>query len=99
MDLGCPDITLAHDLTSGFAALERGSPDLAILDVRVRDDLIYPLAEVLARRKVPFIFCTGTHHTALPARWSTHPLIAKPVPKERLARALGNALQPALLQH
>jgi DNA-binding response OmpR family regulator len=41
--------------------------DAAILDVSLGGEMVYPAADLLARRKVPFIFTTGYDASAIPA--------------------------------
>src|SRR3954454_15553547 len=43
-----------------------GRPDAAILDVRLRDSDCFTVADALARRRVPFVFVTGSASAALP---------------------------------
>lgn len=59
-----------------------------MLDVNIGKALVYPLAEELLRRHVPFVFHTGAQRAALPPQWSVHPFVLKPSHKASLARAL-----------
>jgi two-component SAPR family response regulator len=60
----------------------------AILDVNLQGQLVYPLADELLSRKIPFVFATGYDETALPARYLDVPRFTKPVDVEEVARAL-----------
>ncbi|MEM8827546.1 MAG: response regulator [Pseudomonadota bacterium] len=59
--------------------------DAAILDVNLRGEDVYPIAERLAARGVPFLFHTG-HGDAqkLQARFGRIPVCAKPVQTSEL---------------
>ena len=52
--------------------------DAAILDVRLRDAEIFPVAYLLTSRNVPFLFLTGMDGEAVPEEFSAAPCVAKP---------------------
>ena len=54
----------------------RAEIDLALLDLNLRGETVYPVADVLARRGVPFAFASG-YARPLP-EWRHVPLLAKP---------------------
>jgi CheY-like chemotaxis protein len=62
--------------------------DLGILDVNLRGEDVFPIAQALNDRKVPFAFATGYERSALPARFQGIPCWQKPFQPEELAAAL-----------
>jgi DNA-binding response OmpR family regulator len=50
----------------------------AVLDVNIAGELVFPVADALARRRVPFLFVTGYGPEALPSRFRDRPLLRKP---------------------
>ncbi len=53
--------------------------DAAVLDIALRDHDVFPLADMLDRLKIPFVFYTGTaDFTCLPARFRHVEMIRKP---------------------
>lgn len=52
----------------------------AILDIEVQGERIYPAADLLMARRVPFIFATGVDIEILPERFAAVPNSAKPSP-------------------
>jgi CheY-like chemotaxis protein len=52
--------------------------DLAILDVNVGGDEVYPVAEALAARDIPFAFATGYGAQGLREEWQDRPTLQKP---------------------
>ena len=52
--------------------------DSAILDVNVHGTLSYPVAELLAERRIPVIFATGYGDRAHQRQFADVPTIAKP---------------------
>jgi DNA-binding NtrC family response regulator len=62
--------------------------DAAVLDVNLRDVMVYPVADALIERGVPFVFATGYEPSAIPARYADVLRCEKPVEPDTLARAL-----------
>jgi PAS domain S-box-containing protein len=62
--------------------------DAAILDVNLAGVLVYPIADQLRARGVPFLFCTGYQDLAHHERYSGTPVVRKPVDMQLLAGEL-----------
>lgn len=60
--------------------------DGAILDVNLSGQLVFPLAQALADRHIPFILTSGYDPSGLPAEWRDRPHLRKPVVESELAR-------------
>lgn len=59
-DLGATVIGPAADVASAIDLVNRiGTIDAALLDINLGRELVYPVAEVLVARNVPFIFATA----------------------------------------
>lgn len=54
-------------------------PDFALLDVNLRGELVFPVAELLLSQEVPFLFVTGYDSGALPEIFADQPRLEKPV--------------------
>jgi CheY-like chemotaxis protein len=67
---------------------ESALPDVAMLDVNLRGRLVYPLADLLQKGGVPFVFCTGYDALDEPDRFQASPVIRKPVNINQLAGEL-----------
>jgi CheY-like chemotaxis protein len=52
--------------------------DVALLDVNLNGKEIYPVAEALAAREIPFVFVTGYGRGALRAPYCDRPTLQKP---------------------
>jgi DNA-binding response OmpR family regulator len=78
----------AKDLASAADIVAREDVQIALLDVNVDGEMIFPLAEALADRGVPFIFITGYDREGLPAAWQERPQLRKPVDHRRLSEQL-----------
>ena len=69
--------------------------DLALLDLRLGDHGIDPVAEALCERGAPFVFATGYGRAGLPEAFRDRPLVEKPFHTEEILLALRSALREA----
>jgi PAS domain S-box-containing protein len=58
--------------------------DAAILDINLGGEPVYPVAERLARRGVPFVFITGYGSESIDPRFAHVPVLQKPIEREVL---------------
>ena len=62
----------------------------AVLDVNLRGERTFGLADTLNERHIPFVFVTGYAPDSIPAPYLRSPRCDKPVDIEQLAQLLGN---------
>jgi CheY-like chemotaxis protein len=82
----------AHRLDPALLHAAGEALDGALLDINLGTANIFPVADALAGRGVPFMFLTGYEPEVLPERFRDRPLHRKPYSSERLLRALAKAL-------
>jgi DNA-binding LytR/AlgR family response regulator len=73
-----------------LVANDRGRLDGAVLDINLRNERVYPVADVLTAHGVPFVFTTGYDAVAVPSPYACVPRCEKPVDKAQLIRWLSN---------
>jgi len=66
------------------AAARDDGVDAAILDVNLGGELIYPVADTLAARGVPFVFVTGYGAESIDGRFAHVPILQKPIERQVL---------------
>lgn len=92
-DLGCEPVGPIGTIDDALAAIGRGEPlDVALLDVNVAGREVFPVAEALAARRVPFAFSTGYGEGGLTEAWRGHPTVQKPFTETAIRSALMRAL-------
>jgi CheY-like chemotaxis protein len=79
-DLGCVVVDVAGTLSRGLELVS--DPTLAIdgatLDINLAGEQVFPIADVLRRRGIPFVFATGYGTNGLVPRFAGYPVIPKP---------------------
>ena len=87
-ELGGEVMGPARSLDAARELVSAQAPDLALLDVNLEDELVFPLVEELTRGDTPVILLTGYEGDTLPQRWSSLPRLLKPVDSRALREAL-----------
>ena len=88
LDFGCELVGPAARLSSALDIAARETIDLAILDVNVAGEPIYPVAEALAERGVPFVFSTGYGSAGIKDAFRDRPVLQKPFAQHDLKQKL-----------
>jgi two-component SAPR family response regulator len=91
--VGCVVLGPVPRLADALDAAAKERCDVAVLDVNLAGERVYPVAAVLFRRDVPFIFVTGYGDDAIPHEYAGQLRLAKPFSAEQLSRALSSAIQ------
>lgn len=92
-DLGCEAVGPARRIEEALSMAEGCLIDAAVLDVNLNGHETYPVADVLRRRGIPFIFATGYGAGGLDERFLDAPILQKPFQERDLARLLAQALE------
>jgi ActR/RegA family two-component response regulator len=79
--VGSVDDALNHVVNSGPL-------DGALLDINLRGERVFPVAEALFARDVPFVFTTGYDQLAIPAVYTGIPVCNKPTNPLNVAKLL-----------
>jgi DNA-binding response OmpR family regulator len=89
VEAGVKVIGPARTLAEARALLEAGEePDLAVLDIGVAGELVYPLAAELRRRGAQVLLASGYDHDAVPSEFRNAPFWPKPFDPRAMAQAV-----------
>jgi two-component system, chemotaxis family, CheB/CheR fusion protein len=92
-ELGCRVVGPAASLDEAVRFAAENELDAAVLDINLNGTKVYPLADQLRARRVPFIFITGYEPaSALHERFGDVPCLAKPVQPLAVSSALARIL-------
>jgi DNA-binding response OmpR family regulator len=82
-------------VAAALQAAELEALDAALLDVNLAGEMVFPVAEMLARRGVPFLLMTGYDNRNLGKAYQDWPVVMKPYRLDdvvaRLAVMIGRA--------
>ena len=92
IDLGYSIAAAVGTIAEASEFAKHGEFNAAILDVNLDGQEIYPVAEILAKRGLPFVFVTGYGENSLPAIYRDRPALQKPFQAERLQETLEEML-------
>jgi CheY-like chemotaxis protein len=90
-DLGCTLVAVASSLKDALDKAAALDFDIAILDVNLNGSPVFPVAELLAAKGVPFIFSTGYGAAGVPEEFASAPVLSKPFEHGHVGRALATA--------
>lgn len=93
VDLGCEVVKVAMRLSEAIDAAERLDLDLAILDINLDGLRSFPVADILARRKIPFVFATGYGSAGVDEAYRTAPVLSKPFVSRDLRDVIGAVIE------
>lgn len=83
-NLGAQVVGPIGQLVEAMALIETTPIDGAVLDINLRGETVFPLADALMVRGVPFVFATGYGHENIPAVYKDVPILSKPVDVRQL---------------
>lgn len=72
-------------------AVDLGGFDLAILDVNLKGENVWPVAARLREKNLPFVLATGGHVDPPPSEFAGAPVIEKPYTLDRVNPAIDAA--------
>lgn len=82
------------DLNEATAVVDRDiAIDAAIMDINLRNEMVFPLARVLRSRKVPLVFTTGYDKSSIAPEFQDVKLWGKPLDLKAMARELTSLLK------
>ncbi len=91
-DHRCEVIGPFSRLADGIAAAQTRCPDAALLDVNLRGEKVFPLADLLDRCGVPFVLLSGYGRDAIPPDRPGWRACGKPFSPEELIQALAGQI-------
>lgn len=78
----------ASTAQAALVLLESAAPDLGILDINLKGDISFAVADAMAERNLPFVFATGYDESTIPERHAGRPRWQKPFDARELLKTL-----------
>lgn len=90
--LGHKVVGTCETVSDALVRIEQGGFDLAILDVNLKGENVWPVADRLRQMDVKLIIATGGHVDAPPAAHANAPQLAKPYAIDSVPRVIDQAM-------
>ncbi|GJE54110.1 MULTISPECIES: response regulator [Methylobacterium] len=94
-DFGCEIVGPAARLATALEMAQKETFVVAILDVNVAGEPIYPVAEAIVQRGLPLVFSTGYGGAGIREPFRDRPVVQKPFSQADLKRTLISAISAA----
>ena len=77
-ELGCHVTASVATLVKALNAARADLFDFALLDINLDGELVFPVAEILKSRQLPFVFSTGYGRVGVPDKFKEYEVLNKP---------------------
>ena len=95
LDFGCTVVGPAARLSTALEMAQAENFEVAILDVNVAGEPIYPVAEAIVKRNLPIVFSTGYGGAGIREPFRDRLVVQKPFSQADLKRTLAAAIAAA----
>jgi hypothetical protein len=92
-ELGCVCVGPVVKLSEAIEQARTAIVDAAILNLIVDGQPAYAVAEILARRGIPFGFASGVMHASILPEWAARPRVDKPYSLQGVQRLIETLLR------
>jgi two-component sensor histidine kinase/DNA-binding response OmpR family regulator len=89
-DMGLSVVGPCSSVTEAKTAIAESDFEVAILDVSLGGELVYPVADLLVSRGTPFVFVTGYGRESIDRRFAGVSVLEKPVERKALEDFFGH---------
>jgi CheY-like chemotaxis protein len=87
-DMGCTVVGPTGNMAFGVELATNEEIDAAVIDLNIRGGKVYPVAEVLAARNIPFIIASGYADWTMRDDMKDRPRLTKPYSAEAVEEQL-----------
>ena len=81
-----------ESVSEALGAVEQADFDLAILDVNLKGESVWPVATALRAKDIPFVLASGGHVEPPPSEFAEVAMIEKPYTIDRVVPVIEEAL-------
>lgn len=98
-EMGLPILSIANRVSSALELVREKQPSGAVLDVNLAGERVFPVAAILADRKVPFLFLTGYGGDGVDAAFAGVSVLQKPFSVEQFQAAVRELMAASPYSH
>ena len=93
LSLGHQVSAICESVGEALVACDSSDFDIAILDVNLKGESVWPVASRLRERGIPFVLASGGHVDPPPPEFANVTMIEKPYTIDRVSPIIAAALQ------
>jgi CheY-like chemotaxis protein len=93
VDSGCEVVGPASRVGQALRLLSDNAVDAAVLDLNIAGELVYPVADALDARGLPYIFATGYSPSDVADRYGHRPVLQKPFSRRVFLEAIRDTIR------
>lgn len=84
----CRTLGPAASVAVALGMIGDQEPSAALLDINLDGEMVWPLADALDERRIPYVLVSGFRRANLPERFAERPFLCKPVHRMAVQREL-----------
>lgn len=89
----CEVVGPASRVGQALRLLSDNTVDAAVLDLNVAGELVYPVADALEARGLPYVFATGYDPSDVAGRYGHHRVLQKPFSRRVFLQAIRDTIR------
>ncbi|BAQ18606.1 two-component system regulatory protein [Methyloceanibacter caenitepidi] len=89
----CEVVGPASRVGQALRLLSDNAVDAAVLDLNVAGELVYPVADALEARGLPYVFATGYDPSDVAGRYGHHTVLQKPFSRRVFLQAIRDTVR------
>jgi CheY-like chemotaxis protein len=93
VDSGCEVVGPASRVGQALRLLSDNAVDAAVLDLNIAGELVYPVADALDARGLPYIFATGYSPSDVADGYGHRPVLQKPFSRRVFLEAIRDTIR------
>ncbi len=93
VDSECEVVGPASRVGQALRLLSDNAVDAAVLDLNIAGELVYPVADALDARGLPYIFATGYSPSDVADRYGHRPVLQKPFSRRVFLEAIRDTIR------
>lgn len=94
VDSECEVVGPASRVDQALKLLEEQAVDTAVLDINIAGDLVYPVADAMDARGLPYIFATGYSPSDVASPYGDRRILQKPFSRRVFLDAIRETIRP-----
>ena len=93
---GADPVKMSGSIEDAMLQIKADGFEFALLDINIRGDMTFVVADMFRRKEVPFAFVSGFDRTSIPARFAKFPNWGKPYNEREIIDGIKSLWNPLM---